>query len=63
MCCVPDEVYVATWAVPVAIDRPNAIERPTIEALVPPAMGAGFGNVSYDEVVKQMTAVYEAVSV
>lgn len=53
-----DKVYVATWASLIAIYRHKAIDGNSIQSVVFPAMGAGFGGVSYSEVARQMAAAY-----
>ena len=53
-----DAVYVATWAALVAIYRHNLTSDPRIRTVAMPAMGAGFGNVPYAEVARQMATAY-----
>lgn len=57
-----DKVYAATWASLIAVYRfksENTGEgAASIESVVFPAMGAGFGGVPYTEVARQMAAAY-----
>ncbi len=53
-----DAVYRATWAALVAIHQVNVrAERPIATACLP-AMGCGFGGVSFDESARQMAAAW-----
>jgi O-acetyl-ADP-ribose deacetylase (regulator of RNase III) len=54
-----DAVYIATWAALVAIYRHNLATDEKIESVAMPAMGAGFGNVPFREVARQMSVAYE----
>lgn len=54
-----DKVYSATWAAFIAVYRHNATNEEKIETLAFPAMGCGFGGVSYSESARQMAAAYE----
>jgi O-acetyl-ADP-ribose deacetylase (regulator of RNase III) len=53
-----DKVYSATWASLIAVYRHKALNEAPIESVVFPAMGAGFGGVSYTEVARQMATAY-----
>ena len=53
-----DKVYAATWASLLAIYRFKAATGNSIETVVFPAMGAGFGGVPYSEVARQMSIAY-----
>ena len=53
-----DKVYIATWASLIAIYRHNVLNRDSIKTAVFPAMGCGFGAVSYSESARQMAAAY-----
>lgn len=53
-----DAVYRATWAAFVAMHRENARSERPIEVACLPAMGCGFGGVSFDESARQMAAAY-----
>jgi len=56
-----DKVYAATWASLLAVYQHNVRqtdERQKINTVVFPAMGAGFGNVPYKEVARQMAVAY-----
>ena len=50
-----DNVYQATWASLLAVYRHNVQNDTTIDTVVFPAMGAGFGNVPFTEVARQMS--------
>jgi len=54
-----DAVYIATWASLVAIYRHNLESDVRIRSVALPAMGAGFGNVPFREVARQMAVAYE----
>lgn len=62
-----DKVYAATWAALLAVHHHNLqhtgpnTERGghSIRSLALPAMGAGFGGMSYDESARQMAAAYD----
>ena len=53
-----DKVYVATWASLLAVYRHNVTSDQKIDTVAFPAMGAGFGGVSYSEAARQMAAAY-----
>lgn len=57
-----DKVYAATWASLLAVYQHNVSqvdEKHKIKTVVFPAMGAGFGNVPYGEVARQMAVAYQ----
>ena len=53
-----DKVYNATWAALLAIHAHNRVADRPIETAAFPAMGTGFGGVSYSEAARQMAAAY-----
>jgi len=53
-----DKVYVATWASLIAVYGYKIKNRESINSVVFPAMGAGFGGVPFSEVARQMAAAY-----
>jgi O-acetyl-ADP-ribose deacetylase (regulator of RNase III) len=53
-----DKVYAATWAALVSIYHYNVANGHPIQSVVLPAMGTGFGDVSYSEAARQMAAAY-----
>ncbi len=54
-----DRVYAAAFAAMVAVHRFNVeTDGAPIETLVLPALGTGFGAVSFDESARQMAAAY-----
>ena len=53
-----DKVYVATWASLIAVYGYKIKSRESINSVVFPAMGAGFGGVPFSEVARQMAAAY-----
>ena len=53
-----DKVYAATWAALLAIHAHNLAADDTIETVAFPAMGTGFGGVSFDEAARQMAAAW-----
>jgi O-acetyl-ADP-ribose deacetylase (regulator of RNase III) len=53
-----DKVYCATWAAILAAQAHNRPSHQKIETLALPAMGTGFGGVSFDEAARQMAAAY-----
>lgn len=55
-----DKVYAATWAALLAVYQHNTSceESARIGTVVFPAMGAGFGNVPFAEVARQMATAY-----
>jgi O-acetyl-ADP-ribose deacetylase (regulator of RNase III) len=55
-----DKVYSATWAAILAVLAHNRQKGKQIATLAFPAMGSGFGGVSYDEAARQMAAAYRS---
>ena len=59
-----DAVYRATWAALLSVYRHNGAVRqgtsdqPEIRSVAMPAMGTGFGSVSFSESARQMAAAY-----
>lgn len=53
-----DKVYAATWASLLAIRKFNREHDGVIRTAAFPAMGCGFGAVSYSESARQMAAAY-----
>jgi O-acetyl-ADP-ribose deacetylase (regulator of RNase III) len=53
-----DKVYSATWAAFLAVASHNRTAERRIETVALPAMGTGFGGVSFDEAARQMAAAY-----
>lgn len=53
-----DKVYAATWAALLAIQAHNRSTDKKIEVVALPAMGTGFGGVSFGEAARQMAAAY-----
>jgi O-acetyl-ADP-ribose deacetylase (regulator of RNase III) len=53
-----DKVYAATWAALLAIHAHNLTAEQRIEVAAVPAMGTGFGGVSFSEAARQMAAAY-----
>ena len=53
-----DAVYRAAWAALVAVHQENARGEAKIETVCMPAMGCGFGAVSFDESARQMAAAW-----
>jgi O-acetyl-ADP-ribose deacetylase (regulator of RNase III) len=53
-----DKVYSATWGALLAIHAHNLTSDQTIETVALPALGTGFGGVSFDEAARQMAAAY-----
>lgn len=53
-----DKVYAATWAALLAIHAHNRHSEQKIHTVALPAMGTGFGGVSYTEAARQMAAAY-----
>jgi hypothetical protein len=53
-----DKVYAATWAALLAIEAHNRAADLEIGVVGFPAMGTGFGGVSFDEAARQMAAAY-----
>lgn len=56
-----DKVYAATWAALLAVYRHNVASAGAdrIRTLALPAMGTGFGGVTFDEAARQMAAAYD----
>jgi len=54
-----DKVYCATWAALLAVYRHNVSSEQKIATVAFPAMGTGFGGVSFDEAARQMAAAYD----
>ncbi len=54
-----DKVYAATWASLLAVYRHKVTQEASIETVVFPAMGAGFGGVPFREVARQMACAYK----
>ena len=54
-----DAVYRATWGALTAIHRHNQSEHPQIEVVAFPAMGTGFGGMTYDESARQMAIAWK----
>lgn len=52
-----DKVYSAAWAALLAIQAHNVVSE-QIEVVAFPALGTGFGGVSFDEAARQMAAAY-----
>ena len=53
-----DKVYVATWAVLLAVQAHNQKSEQRISTVAFPAMGTGFGGVPFSEAARQMAAAY-----
>jgi O-acetyl-ADP-ribose deacetylase (regulator of RNase III) len=53
-----DRVYAATWAALLAIAAHNRSDDRKIEVAAFPAMGTGFGGVSFGEAARQMAVAY-----
>lgn len=53
-----DKVYSATWAAWLAILHHNRTSSNRIGTVAMPAMGTGFGGMTYDEAARQMAAAY-----
>lgn len=54
-----DKIYCATWAALLAINAHNLVSDRKIETAAFPAMGTGFGGVSFDEAARQMAVAYQ----
>ena len=54
-----DKIYLATFAAFQAVYNHNLNSENKIDTIVFPAMGTGFGNVSYSESARQMAVAYE----
>src|SRR4051794_22906246 len=53
-----DKVYAATWAALLAIEAHNRSADQEIAEVGFPAMGTGFGGMSFDEAARQMATAY-----
>ncbi|MBN1911913.1 MAG: macro domain-containing protein [Pirellulales bacterium] len=53
-----DKVYSASWAAFVAVHRHNLQASRKIETVVFPAMGCGFGGMTFNESARQMAVAY-----
>lgn len=53
-----DKVYAASWAALLAAYQAIAFDKLPIRSVVFPAMGCGFGGVTFDESARQMAAAY-----
>lgn len=53
-----DKVYCAAWAALLAMQAHNITDERKIEVVAFPALGTGFGGVSFDEAARQMAAAY-----
>lgn len=53
-----EKVYLATFAALVAVFHHNRTDDRKIETVAMPAMGTGFGMVSFDEAARQMAVAY-----
>ena len=54
-----EKVYLATFAALVAVFHHNRTSDQKIETVAMPAMGTGFGRVSFDEAARQMAVAYQ----
>jgi O-acetyl-ADP-ribose deacetylase (regulator of RNase III) len=54
-----DKIYTATWAAFLAVQNHNVEQGQKIETLAFPAMGTGFGGVTFDEAARQMAVAYD----
>jgi O-acetyl-ADP-ribose deacetylase (regulator of RNase III) len=54
-----DNVYSATWAAFLAVHRHNIQDSRKIRVVAFPAMGTGFGGMTFDEAARQMAAAYK----
>jgi len=54
-----DAVYRATWAAFLAVHQHNHTQEDPIETLCLPAMGCGFGAMTFEASASQMAAAYE----
>jgi O-acetyl-ADP-ribose deacetylase (regulator of RNase III) len=54
-----DKVYAATWAAFLAVSAHHGAGGQPIKSLVLPAMGTGFGGMSFDEAARQMAVAYD----
>lgn len=53
-----DKVYAATWAALLAVLAHNRHGEQPIEVVAMPALGTGFGGVSFSEAARQMATAY-----
>ena len=53
-----DKVYSATWAALLAVHAHNQTHDRKIEVVALPAMGTGFGGMSFTEAARQMAVAY-----
>jgi O-acetyl-ADP-ribose deacetylase (regulator of RNase III) len=53
-----DKAYCAAWASFLAVYHHNVTSESKIESVVFPALGAGFGGLSYSESARQIAAAY-----
>lgn len=53
-----DKVYAATWGALLAIVAHNRTSATRIDVVAMPAMGTGFGSVSFGEAARQMAVAY-----
>jgi O-acetyl-ADP-ribose deacetylase (regulator of RNase III) len=53
-----DKVYAATWAALLAVQVHNRTSTRRIEVVALPAMGTGFGGLSFGEAARQMAVAY-----
>ena len=53
-----EKVYLVTFAALVAVFHHNRTSERKIETVTMPAMGTGFGGVSFDEAARQMAVAY-----
>lgn len=53
-----DKIYASTWAALLAVYHHNAKRATQIRSVAFPAMGTGFGGVSFDECARQMSVAY-----
>jgi O-acetyl-ADP-ribose deacetylase (regulator of RNase III) len=53
-----DRIYAATWAALLAVHNYNVGADRPIRTVAFPAMGTGFGGVSFDECARQMAAAF-----
>jgi O-acetyl-ADP-ribose deacetylase (regulator of RNase III) len=54
-----DKIYSATWGALLAIQNHNVTNETKIQTVAFPAMGTGFGQVTYDEAARQMAVAYD----
>src|SRR5262245_21450407 len=51
-----NKVYCATWAALLAVHQYNLAHEAAIRTVAVPAMGTGFGGMTFDEAARQMAA-------